>query len=243
MISIAVCDDDNKYVKNTFRAKLASAQKSAGINLHVTFYSDGNELIEDFKNNKRYGIVMLDIDMPKINGKETAEKLRLIDAGFFLVFITSFKTEVMNTIPYRINAFIPKDSDDEYYVSELARVLKEYESYKPNFEIFQAIISGEKQTAKFLLNDIFYFYCINKAVYLVTSNTEINLYIKISDIANEYVNKGFFEICRGYLVNIAKVKAVKKGEVVLDNGTRLPLSRGRDKILLEKLTEYISLRT
>lgn len=243
MISIAVCDDDSAYIQKVFKAKLTTAQIAVGGSLHVSFYKNGNDLIEDFKNNKRYDIVMLDIDMPEINGKETAEKLRLIDSGFFLIFITSYKTEVMNTIPYRINAFIPKDSNDEYYISELTRVLREYEKYKPNFEIFQALVNGQKQTVKFLINDIFYFYCINKVVFLVTVNSEIALCVKISDIAAEYLNKDFFEICRGYIVNISKVKVVKKGEVVLDNGARLPLSRGRDKPLLQKLTEYISLRT
>lgn len=242
MISIAICDDDSTYIQKTFKSKIYAAQKIAGIDIQVYFFSDGNQLIEDYKNNKRYDIVMLDIDMPIINGKETAEKLRLIDSGFFLVFITSYKAEIFNTIPYRINAFIPKDSDDTFYISELARVIREYESYHPNFEIFQIMSNGEKQTLKVLLNDILYFYCSKKTAFLVTSNSEFKLICKITDIANEYLDKNFFEICRGYIVNILKVKSVKKCEVVLDNGDHLPLSRGRDKTLLKELTEYISLR-
>lgn len=185
---------------------------------------------------------MLDIDMPRINGKETAERLRLIDSGFFLIFITSYKAEIFNTLPYRINAFIPKDSDDTFYISELVRVIKEYENYKPSFEMFQILNNGEKQTLKVMMNDILYFYCSNKTAFLVTSNSEFKLTNKITDITNDYLEKNFFEICRGYVVNIVKVRSVKKGEVILDNGVHLPLSRGRDKTLLKELAEYISLR-
>lgn len=242
MISIAFCDDDCAYTQKTFKNKIYSAQKLTGIDIKVTFFSDGNQLIDSYKNNKRYDIIMLDIDMPGINGKETAGKLRLLDSGFFLVFITSYKAEIFNTLPYRINAFIPKDSKDEFYISELSRVIKEYESYQPCFEIFQILNNGEKQTLKILLNDILYFYCVNKTAFLVTSNSEFKLTSKITDITNEYLDKNFFEICRGYIVNIVKVKSVKKGEVILDNGIHLPLSRGRDKTLLKELAEYISLR-
>lgn len=242
MISIAFCDDDRTYVEQTFKKKIYTVQKLIGIDIQVSFFADGNELIACYNKNKRYDIVMLDIDMPIINGKEIAEKLRLIDSGFFLVFITSYKAEIYNTLPYRINAFIPKDSDDDFYIAELARVIKEYERYQPNFEIFQILKNGEKQVLKVLINDILYFYCTNKTAFLVTYNSEFQLISKITDIANKYIKKNFFEICRGYIVNIVKVKMVKKHEVILDNDARLPLSRGRDKILLNELTEYISSR-
>ena len=242
MISIAFCDDDSTYIQKTFKNKISLAQKLAGIDIQVSFFSDGNKLIERFKDNKHYDIVMLDIDMPNINGKETAEKLRLIDSGFFLVFITSYKAEIFNTLPYRINAFIPKDSDDKFYISELARVIREYDSYQPRFEIFRIMNNGEKQTLKVLKNDILYFYCLNKTAFLVTSTSEFKLTSKITDLTNEYLDKNFFEICRGYIVNIVKVKSVKRGEVILDNGVKLPLSRGREKKLLKDLAEYISSR-
>lgn len=242
MISIAFCDDDSTYIQKTFRSMINSAQKVTRLDVQVSFFSNGNQLIEQYKNNKRFDIVILDIDMPQINGKETAEKLRLIDSGFFLVFITSYKAEIFNTLPYRINAFIPKDSDDKFYISELSRVIREYEAFRPNFEIFHILNNGEKQTLKILLNDILYFYCANKIAFLVTSSSEFKLTNKITDISREYISKNFFEICRGYIVNILKIKSVKKGEVILDNGIKLPLSRGRDKELLNALANYISLR-
>lgn len=242
MISIAICDDDSTYIQKTLKKKIYAAQKIAGIDIQASFFSDGNQLIECYKNNKRYDIVMLDIDMPRINGKETAEKLRLMDSVFFLVFITSYKAEIFNTLPYRINAFIPKDSEDIFFISELARVIKEYENYRPSFEVFQVSDNGKRETLKVMLNDILYFYCSNKTAFLVTSTSEFKLISKITDITKKYLEKNFFEICRGYVVNILKVKSVRKSEVILDNGICLPLSRGRDKALLKELAEYIALR-
>ena len=48
MISIAFCDDDSTYIKKTFKNKISLAQKLAGIDIQVSFFSDGNKLIERF---------------------------------------------------------------------------------------------------------------------------------------------------------------------------------------------------
>ena len=185
--------------------------------------------------------MLLDIDMPAINGKELAGKLRLLNSSFFLAFITSYKTEVFNTIPYRINAFIPKDSPTETMRSELCRVISEYKDFAPEYRLFETLDNGEKNVIRVVADDIFCFCCIRRNVYLKTGNRTYHLVKeKISELAKEYTQYGFFEICRGYIVNISKVRTVNSLEVELDNGEKLPLSRRRTKELMSRISEYVT---
>lgn len=239
MARIAICDDDEIYLEK-IKPRLAAALKNAGLGGEVSYFTDGNLILSDFERREPYDIVILDIDMPKINGKNLAEKLRVLDSSFFLVFITSYKSEVYNTIPYRINAFIPKDSADEYMVSELERVFEDYKKYKPEYEILSVISEQGKREIRIPTGDIFYFYCSNKTNYAVTGAEEYRLSDKrFSEIEKCYLNKGFFEICRGCMVNIRKVREVQSSAVILDSGASLPLSRGRKSGLLEEISKYV----
>lgn len=239
MARIAVCDDDEIYLEK-IKPCLAATVKNSGFVAEVSYFTDGNIILSDFECREPYDIVILDIDMPKINGKNLAEKLRVLDSSFFLVFITSYKSEVYNTIPYRINAFIPKDSTDEYVESELGRVFEDYKKYKPEYEILSVISEQGKREIRIPTGDIFYFYCANKTNYAVTGAEEYRLSDKrFSEIEKCYLDRGFFEICRGCIVNIRKVKEVRSKAVILDSGVSLPLSRGRKSGLLEEISKYV----
>ena len=74
MIKIAVCDDDEIFISKTLKHAVSVAVKSAEITPKI--FIDGTSLLDRFQNGEYYDIVILDIDMPKINGKELAAKLR-----------------------------------------------------------------------------------------------------------------------------------------------------------------------
>ncbi len=239
-MKIAVCDDDADFLKNVFRPIVGSAVKRAGADARVSFFGDGRELLERFPKDG-YDLVILDIDMPHINGKELAAELRLLNSSFFLVFATSYRDEVYNTIPYRINAFITKDSGSEKMISELARVIAECEKFSPELYSAEIVSNGERKLIRLAVNDLFYFCCIKRTIYLHTGKCEYQLAeSRFADVEERFLDKGFYEVCRGWIVNVSKISLVERSAVTLDNGERLPLSRGRysqlQQILLGNIT-------
>lgn len=233
MIKIAVCDDNADFIAETLKYSVSAAIKSANIDPEVKFFTNGITLLEKFQNNEYFDIVILDIDMPEINGKELAAKLREIDMSFFLVFITSFTEELINTVPYRINAFISKSEDIQKCASELARVFSEYEKIKPEREIIEIIDKGEPIIMTFPLVSIYWFDFSDKIISMKTDSNTFILGEKVfSKIVDKYSGKGFFETRRNILVNMKKIRSVRETSVVLDNGEELPLSRRKRKNLL-----------
>lgn len=240
MIKIALCDDNTEYIENTLKPVLLSAVAKSAVIAEIYTYTDGNELVKDFEKLNGCDIVILDIEMPTINGKEVAQKLRVLDSSFFLLFVTSYKSEIYSTIPYRINAFLPKDMEKEGMENEFIRVIGEFLRFKPQYELFETDDKGKRSTIRIALDDIFYFSCVNRAIYLHTGSRQYRLYgKKLSKIADKYLDKGFYEVCRGYIVNISKIKSVNNLDAELDNGEVVPVSRRKTKELLEKITDYI----
>ncbi|MBP3922949.1 MAG: response regulator transcription factor [Ruminiclostridium sp.] len=244
MIKFALCDDNEDYIENTLKPVLLSAVARSGVMADIYTYTDGNVLIKDFEQLNGCDVVILDIDMPVINGKEVAQKLRVLDSSFFLLFVTSYKSEIYSTIPYRINAFLPKDMEKSDMEKEFIRVIGEFQRFKPDYELFETEENGEHSSIRIAVDDIFYFSCLNRKMYLNTGSKQYRLCGKygkrLSKIEDKYLEKGFFEVCRGYVVNISKIKSVNRIDVELDNGETVPLSRRKVKELLEKITDYIA---
>ncbi|MGN0643112.1 MAG: LytR/AlgR family response regulator transcription factor [Huintestinicola sp.] len=242
MMNIAVCDNDEIFLRNVIAETLAEAVNAENANAVIHKYTDGSKLLSDARMHKTFDIVVLDIDMPGLNGKQLAEKLRAISSAFFLVFVTSFKEEVYNTIPYRINAFISKDSDEKVFVSEFRRVIREYAVLKPNYVVFEIYArDGLKTLYKLPRNDIFYICCKNKSVYLHTDSEEILLAEKkFEDVVKKLDSSMFLEISRGYVVNIFRIKRANAIDIVLDNDVRLAVSRRKHKAVLDAISKYIS---
>lgn len=242
-MKIAVCDDDPDFLKNVFRPLIEKAVRQAAADAHISFFTDGRQLLERFSEDG-FDIVILDIDMPRLNGKELAAELRLIDSTFFLVFATSYRDEVYNTIPYRINAFITKDSAPEKIVGELVRVIGEYQEFSPEAYSCEIIVNGGKKLIRIPLGDLFYFCCIKRRIYLHTGKREYLLAeSRFADVEKQFLARGFYEVCRGYIVNPNKISLVERNGVTLDNGETLPLSRGRYKELQTLLLNNIAMES
>lgn len=242
MIKIAVCDDNANFITQTLKYAISIAIKATNINPEVKFFTNGVVLWEKFQNGEYFDIVILDIDMPEINGKELAAKLREIDMSFFLVFITSYLDELANTVPYRINAFITKDGDVKKYGAELTRVFTEYQRIKPEREIIEINKNGEMVYITIPLNSIFWFKFSEKTISMKTILEEYILAEKtFTKITEKYTNKGFFEVHRNILVNLRKIHSVGEDSVMLDDGEQLPLSRRKRKALLDAMAGNIIL--
>jgi len=244
-MKIALCDNNGLFLENILEKLERRSLRNEESDAELYHYLDGNQLLEDFKSGKIFDMVILDIDMPLINGKEVARRLRIYDSNFALVFVTSYKQEVYSIFQYQVDAFIAKDAMEEFFVSELSRIIKSKKASGKNsieenecFEIQDG--SRRRNMIKLNLQDIFYFSCRNRAITLHKGTETYTLAEKLfAKILEGYSQKGFFEPCRGYLVNIKHMKCVKDDELILDNDESIPLSRRRRGIAMKYMREVI----
>lgn len=241
MISIAVCDDDKLYIENTLKPLISRAQRTAGVMTEIQFFTDGNLLLKTYQKHKSFDIVILDIDMPSINGKELAERLRELDGDLRIAFLSAYKEEVYDVIPLNISAFIPKEYDKNKCLDELVRLLKKHEEEKPAQKLFGVLESGKSALIKINIDNIMFIKSIKGIVTIYTTGNElISTERSLKKLENELSICGFYKICSNILANVNKVYEVLETEVVLNDNTHLPISRRRRKELLIQLSKIIS---
>lgn len=241
MIRIALCDDDLIYIDSVLKPLVAQALKKAEIQAEVCFFNDGNELVREFQEHRDFDIVILDIDMPKMNGKAIAEQLRKMNSEFTLAFITAFSNEAISTIPYSIKAFIPKDVSDERMLESLVKLFRDYSAHNTRYRVFEIIKDKSAELIRINNDDIFYFQNRFEHIYLFTNDEEFLLTERsIKQLEQRYDLTGFCRIHTDLIVNIGKVYEIMKNDIVLTNGKKLPVSRRRRNDLIAVFADLMT---
>ena len=99
MIRIAVVEDEDKWA-NIIEECLDKLSKQDKIDIAITRFCDGYDLVENFACN--FDIILMDLEMPLMNGMEAAEKIRNVDAQVTIIFITNMAQYAIRG--YKVNA-------------------------------------------------------------------------------------------------------------------------------------------
>ena len=241
MIILAVCDDDKLYIEYILKPLLRCAERISDVATEIDFFTDGNRLLEEYNMKKSYDVVILDIDMPSINGKVLAAKLRELDSSLYIAFLSAYKEEVYDVISLDIKAFIPKDYDKNKCLNELVRLLKRYTEEKPEQQLFGIIENGENIIKRINIDNIRFIKLVKGTIFINTVEGElISTERSLKAFENRLADRGFYKTCNNILLNVNKVYQVLETQVILNNNTCLPISRRRRKELLVQLSRIIS---
>ena len=85
MLHIAIVEDDPKYQRELQTAVERYARKHKEP-IRTSIFSDGDEILENYTAN--YDIILLDIQMRRMDGMRAAERIRELDTNVILVFVT-----------------------------------------------------------------------------------------------------------------------------------------------------------
>ena len=99
-MKIAIVEDTKIHVKQ-LESHLDRYQQEEGETFEVFTFSDGLKFLDSIK--QGYDIIFMDINMPYIDGMETAKRLREIDRYACLIFITELSQYAISG--YEVAAF------------------------------------------------------------------------------------------------------------------------------------------
>ena len=229
-MKIAVCDDSREICM-----KITELIRERDKNSEISLFSDGEALIasgEDFD------IVFLDIEMKKLTGIETAEKLRGLEEGkdgkTAIIFITAFREYMEQAFDVGAFNYITKPIDEERFFRIFEAVSKEVDTALENKFI---MVKCQGIQRRFFLHDISYIESSNKKVILNTKQGKFEVYGKLSEF-EELLKESFFRPHRCYLVNMENISAYDYEEIVTLDGDRLPMSKQKYRDFVKAYMRY-----
>lgn len=232
---IAICDDSKENL-----ALLEDVVDGLKLReTEVECFENGESLlryITDSKDNF-YQIYLLDIEMPGINGLDTAKQIRDIDKRAIIIFVTAYSDYVFSSFEVQPFRFINKPIDRE----KLENVIHAAVNYIYTSKRY-IFISVDKAKIQLCCEDIMYFEGDKRKVNVYLPEETYSFYSKMSDIEKMVDNSWFVRIHVSFIVNMDYVKAIYTDEIVLNNGVHLPVSRKYQKSVKLEHMRYLKWR-
>lgn len=220
MLQIAVCDDE-KYFRDKIQELLIEYFTVHELEYSICLFLSGEDFLNQKENVVKYDIVFLDINMEKMDGIETARRIRAFHTETYLVFVTAFINYVLEG--YKVNAvrYIMKDRLEAEIPEGMDAILKRMRQQQVSF----SFLEGEK---KLYTDNILYVESRkHKSVFFYLESEIVNyqIYKKLDQIEEQLSAYGFLRIHKSFLVNMKHIKKISNYSVRLDIGEQLPVPR------------------
>lgn len=231
MIHIAIVEDQ---VQERARIKTLLRELEAQENLQFTIaeFATGEAFL--LCEGTTFDIVLMDIEMPGMDGLETARALRETDPTVIIIFITNLAQYAVNG--YEVDAldFIIKPVNQHSFTMKLQRAISRTEKRSDDL----IPVRKDRETSYVRASAVRYLEVSGHYVIYHTTSGDVMEYTTLKE-AERRLNRPFFVRCNQcYLVNLRYVTAVNKNSVLLD-ADELTISRPQRKNFLLALSEFL----
>lgn len=230
-INIAICEDDIGFAES-LRGKIEKRMRTEPENTVTYVLRDGESLIKGV-DERDFDLIFMDVEMPGMSGFDTAKAVIGRKTEPEVIFISGHSQYVFESFKFRPFDFIIKEMMDDRLGEILDRYLNEYRSRWKVITVWQENDKERKQEYLFL-SEVVYIESQGHKL-LVRTLAEQDSYIRFPmNEAEEALGRyGFIRIHHGYLVNGERISRFKKEECIMQDGSRIPVSRGRRERALE----------
>ena len=233
MIKVAICDDEEIFL-NDYAKVINNIKKLYSYNIEIFKFNSGEELLNFISINEiKFNIIFLDIIMDKIDGIETAKKIRQIDTMTEIIFLTSSKDYALEGYEVKAYNYIVKSSDS---IEE-----KIYESIRDLYSKVNdfIVINNKSGIERIETKKIVYIESNKRKIIFNTIENEYEMYEKLDNIYEELKHRGFIKVHRSYIVNREFIKKIEAKDIITTTGEIIPISRSKlDEVKLSFM-EYL----
>lgn len=202
------------------------AKKIESLNIIGVFENSEEAMLFIAKND--VDVMFLDIDMPNINGLELRRHANKVPV---CIFITSHAEHAVESFELNTLDFIVKPIKLNRFNQTISRIEKFFE-VKQKADLFEAsfgndtvfIKEGHEQT-KVKLHEVLYLEALKDYTLIVTNNKRHCVLSNIGNLLKENHFKSFIRIHRSFAVQKQYIEKISTSDIILNNGTLLPLGR------------------
>ena len=232
MTRIAIVEDEEKY----YHILKEYIQKYSGENseeIEAVWFQNGVEFLEKFHSD--FDILLLDIEMPVMDGISVARDARKVDDYMIIIFITNMAQYAIHG--YEVNAldYVIKPISYYPFSVKLRRAIRMIRETSGN----SLLLPFDGEDRRIPTKDILY-------VEVHSHTIEYYTYSGISRITGtlkmveQNLSDDYFVRCNScYLVNLRHVTGLKDDTVIVE-GHSLKISRAKKKEFMNQLSIFYS---
>lgn len=237
MYRIAVCDDeqaDTFYVTNFIK----TWARERAVMVQVEAFPSAEAFWFRYEEDRTFDILFLDIEMQSknmdqksMNGIDLAAKIRERDHAIQIVFVTGYMDYIAEGYDVEALHYLLKPVTRERIGGVLDRAVQRVKDREKELWL---------QTSEGMVR-----IPVNEIRYLEVQRNYVTIYggenytVKktLAELERD-LDESFFRTGRSFIVNLRFVQKITKSQVVLKDGTQVPLSRGLYEKINRAMIQY-----
>ena len=231
-VKIAICDDDIN-MQFIVEGLVEKIMERHGLKAEIECFDCGDALCEAYEVGK-FDLIFLDIEYKGRNGVQVAKYIRETkdDEYVQIAFVSGASGYAMELFDYRPINFLTKpvsEADVKRVIDKFVRLYSqkiEYFSYKKG--------SAEN---RYNLSDIIYFSSSARKITIHGKNGDEEFYSPLDDVFSKVSDKQFLYVHKSYIVNYRYIQKLSYEQVVLFDGTVIPISQSRRPLIRKQFME------
>lgn len=230
-MKLAVVDDEKKMTDllSDYVSRFAEEKQ---MSVQVAVFHHPNDFLTKYS--KDYDLVLMDIEMPGLNGIETARQLRKMDARVVLMFITNMAQYAINGYEVEAVDYIVKPVSYPDFAMKLAKAVR----YVKRNEDKRLVLNTQDGVVHISLADIYYIEVIRHYLVYHTAAGNYTARGVLKEMDELLGEHHFVRSNHCYLVNLKYVEAIT-GSLVKVAGDELQISRNKKSEFMMAFTRYI----
>lgn len=231
MYRVAIVEDNIEDACH-LEGLLTRYSQESGIPLHTTRFSRPSVFLEQPCGT--FDLVLMDIELPELNGIDTARKLRTFDPYVTLIFVTNMAQYALHGYEVAALDYVLKPVSYPAFSMKLKKAVKNIQKFQDTD--ISLVVSGG--FVRLNASQILY---IEVEKHYLTYHTDTASYTVRESMKEAEAKLAPFHFLRCnncYLVNLRRVTAVA-GNTVVVGETPLQISRPRRAEFLKGLTNYL----
>lgn len=231
MLKIAIVDDNAESIDKCCEIIKSVKELSPDT---IDCFNDGKSFLNSIEN--RYNIVILDIDMPEINGFDVAKKIRELSPNSLIMFYTAHEQYVFKSFEFQPFRYIRKEmAENEMPFALKCAAMQIHDSVDK-----EICLKVGDTNIKINSSSIMFFEKYKHNLEITCNFGEKFIVRKtLDELMGAIEDDNFIYAHKSAVVNMKYVKQVTPTDIILENGTKIPISRRNFKSIKLAFAKYI----
>lgn len=231
VFNVAIVEDSPEEMQRLAAYFKRYESENPDVGFKISKFTDGDEICENYQCS--YDVILMDIQMKRLDGMKAAEYLRNFDDRVEIIFVTNCTQYAIGG--YKVHAFnyILKPMTYAVFSAEVKRFTASIAKKKEEY----ILISMRNNSVRLALSEIIYVESVKHKIIFHTKDVEYEIFGTMRDYESRLEKNNFFRCNSGYLINLMMVKGVKD-DMVNVGGHELKISRPRKKQFMERLAGF-----
>ena len=230
---ILICDDEQTFL-NTLRIHVEEYMMSHHIIYAITALTDPLQVM---KGDIYYDLAFLDIQMDGLDGITLAKQLRERNPKLALFFVTNYDEYQDDAMDLHAFRFFEKPFNANRLYSGLDKAMEYIDGAYIDIYLTE---NGAQQ--RVVADDILYVTREGRKISIVTLKQVFGATDKFDELCKKLPQLFFYPVHKSFLVNLHHVERYTYVELLLINGTRIPIAPRKQAAFHKFWFEYLRRR-